>query len=362
MKDLKGILSLLLVLSVGSSAIGCQAKPEESTEETTAETTVSTTGTTTSESETETETKETSEPDNVNDGFDPYDGSEIAGIYNKVDIGFQRTDTYLNIRHNITLPTDFEPATVEWVSGNEGIIENDGTIHRKADESVLVDMTAKITLDGETVEKKFELRVIKTQLEGQTPFLEWVLDEPDQIYFFNDIIEDTFIYVDDEGYVTRVIGSISDYMIDSPEEGLLAMYGIHKLMGCEDVYKELVPGFISKDEYGYIFTYDQVCGDAKVGGRVTITTDLSGHVNGFINGYIRVKVDPVPSIDGDEAAKNVPDLNGDYSTELWITDIDNEQKLVWDVFYNDASSMSKVAMVDAHDGTLLGIRDRAIID
>ena len=172
------------MLSVGTSAIGCQAKPEESTEETTAETTVSTKVTTTSESETETETEETSAPDNVNDGFDPYDGSEIAGIYNKVDIEFQRTDTYLNIRHNITLPTDFEPATVEWVSGNEGIIENDGTIH-------------------------------------------------------------------------------------------------------------------SKDEYGYIFTYDQVCGDAKVGGRVTITTDLSGHVNGFINGYIRVKVDPVPSIDGD---------------------------------------------------------------
>jgi len=36
MKNLKGILSLLLVLSVGTSAIGCQAKPEESTEETTA--------------------------------------------------------------------------------------------------------------------------------------------------------------------------------------------------------------------------------------------------------------------------------------------------------------------------------------
>ena len=214
------------------------------------------------------------------------------------------------------------------------------------------------------MEKAFEVRVIKTANDHLTPDDIYINDEPDQIYFYNDIIEDCTIYVNKKGYVTRVIGSIIDFTVDSPEEALLAIHGMHKLIGCENVFEELKIDHIIKDDTCYYFVFNQVHNSVPVKGvMLTLTTDLEGNTNGFINYYVPIDISTDPAIDKDAAVTAIGDYEKIFSEELMIDVNGEEATLIWEISYSKAGEMfTYTAKVDAQTGKLIWSGQNVIVD
>ena len=340
------LLTAAFVLALSACSSGDEESSEASSE--TIETTTVTTTTETSE-----ETTLETEPEYT--GRSPY--GDLA-------IGFAEGDVALCVRHDLKLPTKMGSTDITWKSSDESVVKTDGTVIRPAERSCLVTLTATLTVDGEEMEKAFEVRVIKTANDHLTPDDIYINDEPDQIYFYNDIIEDCTIYVNKKGYVTRVIGSIIDFTVDSPEEALLAIHGMHKLIGCENVFEELKIDHIIKDDTCYYFVFNQVHNSVPVKGvMLTLTTDLEGNTNGFINYYVPIDISTDPAIDKDAAIAAIGDYEQIYGTELLITVDGENATLIWEIKYTKAGeAFTYSANVDAQTGKLIWSGQNAIVD
>ena len=347
---IKKFMCCLLTAAVVLALSACSSGGEESSEvssETIETTTVSTTTETSEETTLETEPEYT--------GRSPY--GDLA-------IGFAEGDVALCVRHDLKLPTKMGSTDITWKSSDESVVKTDGTVIRPAERSCLVTLTATLTVDGEEMEKAFEVRVIKTANDHLTPDDIYINDEPDQIYFYNDIIEDCTIYVNKKGYVTRVIGSIIDFTVDSPEEALLAIHGMHKLIGCENVFEELKIDHIIKDDTCYYFVFNQVHNSVPVKGvMLTLTTDLEGNTNGFINYYVPIDISTDPAIDKDAAVTTIGDYEKIFSEELMIDVNGEEATLIWEISYSKAGEMfTYTAKVDAQTGKLIWNGQNVIVD
>ena len=347
---IKKFMCCLLTAAVVLALSACSSGGEESSEvssETIETTTVSTTTETSEETTLETEPEYT--------GRSPY--GDLA-------IGFAEGDVALCVRHDLKLPTKMGSTDITWKSSDESVVKTDGTVIRPAERSCLVTLTATLTVDGEEMEKAFEVRVIKTANDHLTPDDIYINDEPDQIYFYNDIIEDCTIYVNKKGYVTRVIGSIIDFTVDSPEEALLAIHGMHKLIGCENVFEELKIDHIIKDDTCYYFVFNQVHNSVPVKGvMLTLTTDLEGNTNGFINYYVPIDISTDPAIDKDAAVTTIGDYEKIFSEELMIDVNGEEATLIWEISYSKAGEMfTYTAKVDAQTCILIWNGQNVIVD
>lgn len=340
------LLTAAFVLALSACSSGDEESSEVSSE--TIETTTVTTATETSE-----ETTLETEPE--------YTGNSP---YGDLEIGFAEGDVALCVRQNLKLPAKMGSTDVTWKSSDESVVKTDGTVIRPAERSCLVTLTATLTVDGEEMEKAFEVRVIKTANDHLTPDDIYINDEPDQIYFYNDIIEDCTIYVNKKGYVTRVIGSIIDFTVDSPEEALLAIHGMHKLIGCENVFEELKIDHIIKDDTCYYFVFNQVHNSVPVKGvMLTLTTDLEGNTNGFINYYVPIDISTAPAIDKDAAVTAIGDYEKIFSEELMIDVNGEEATLIWEISYSKAGEMfTYTAKVDAQTGKLIWSGQNVIVD
>ena len=347
---IKKFMCCLLIAAFVLALSACSSGDEESSEVSseTIETTTVTTATETSE-----ETTLETEPEYT--GNSPY--GDLA-------IGFAEGDVALCVRHDLKLPTKMGSTDITWKSSDESVVKTDGTVIRPAERSCLVTLTATLTVDGEEMEKAFEVRVIKTANDHLTPDDIYINDEPDQIYFYNDIIEDCTIYVNKKGYVTRVIGSIIDFTVDSPEEALLAIHGMHKLIGCENVFEELKIDHIIKDDTCYYFVFNQVHNSVPVKGvMLTLTTDLEGNTNGFINYYVPIDISTDPAIDKDAAVTAIGDYEKIFSEELMIDVNGEEATLIWEISYSKAGEMfTYTAKVDAQTGKLIWSGQNVIVD
>lgn len=340
------LLTAAFVLALSACSSGDEESSEVSSE--TIETTTVTTSTETSE-----ETTLETEPE--------YTGNSP---YSDLEIGFAEGDVALCVRHDLKLPTKMGSTDITWKSSDESVVKTDGTVIRPAERSCLVTLTAILTVDGEEMEKAFEVRVIKTANDHLTPDDIYINDEPDQIYFYNDIIEDCTIYVNKKGYVTRVIGSIIDFTVDSPEEALLAIHGMHKLIGCENVFEELKIDHIIKDDTCYYFVFNQVHNSVPVKGvMLTLTTDLEGNTNGFVNYYVPIDISTDPAIDKDAAVTAIGDYEKIFSEELMIDVNGEEATLIWEISYSKAGEMfTYTAKVDAKTGKLIWSGQNVIVD
>ena len=277
------------------------------------------------------------------------DESYVAPVYGNLEVIYQEGDLQYNVKHNVILPTDFEEVTVTWSSSNPDIIANDGTVHRPYSESALVTLTATVSYNEFSLEKEFELRVIKTMYDDYSLDNIFVLDEIDQIYFYNDIIEDLQIFENDLGYVECVIGSISDLIIDSPDEAMMAIYGIQRIMGTDTIYDELEVNNVFKDSYGYFFTFTQVYQGVPVyGSYVTLTTDLEGNVTGFSSNYVPVNANISNACTSDAAISAISDIESVISSKLYIY---NETTAVpaWEIIYVNSNGDSRTALINAID-------------
>ncbi len=93
-------------------------------------------------------------------------------VMDAIEIGYAQTDTATSITQNITLPltSDLEAsAVISWQSSNMNVIDNFGTVNRKADdESVTLILT--VTLGSSSVQKTFDVVVLGTTVYHDVTF------------------------------------------------------------------------------------------------------------------------------------------------------------------------------------------------
>ncbi len=84
---------------------------------------------------------------------------EMQRYYDSLTLGSVIPDGAVMAEGKLNLPTKLGGASVAWMSGKESVISNDGSVHLPQD-ATEVTLTAKITLNGEKVSKKFVVTVL----------------------------------------------------------------------------------------------------------------------------------------------------------------------------------------------------------
>ena len=278
----------------------------------------------------------------------------VMSVYQDVNVQYYDGDEPLCVKHNVILPTDFELVEVVWESDRCDIVDTDGTVHRSYSESPLVNLKATISLNDFSIEKTFQLRVIKTMYDNYSLDNVFVIDEIDQLYFYNDIIEDTYFYENSNGYLNRVIGSISDIVVDSPDEALLALYGIKNVIGCDSVYDELVIDHIAKDDYGYVYCFSQLYNSIPVyGSSINVLTDLNGTIVGFNSNFKALNLNTDCSVSSDSAKSLISENVSTIDCNKIIYCNSNEANVAWYIEYYDAEGYICSVIVDAKSGSII---------
>lgn len=278
----------------------------------------------------------------------------VTSAYSDVHVGYTNGDSQYNVKHNLVLDTEVDGATVTWTSSDAGVVDAAGNVYRLYDESVLINLTATISSGEFSMEKSFEIRVIKSMYDDFSTDEIYVLEQDVQLYYYNPVIADLKIYKNDYGYIKRVQGSVSDVLVDSPDEAMLAIYGVHELLGMEDAYGELVLGRISKTADIYTYSFSQVKnGVPVIGSYVSIDADQYGNVLGLMSSYIPVTEDTNASVSVDSAISNISGLAECIESDLSIWVDGNNSKLVWRIEYLDSDNNLCYAYVDAHNGAVL---------
>ena len=127
---------------------------------------------------------------------------------------------------------------------------------------------------------------------------------------------------------------------------------------------ELKIDHIIKDDTCYYFVFNQVHNSVPVKGvMLTLTTDLEGNTNGFINYYVPIDISTDPAIDKDAAIAAIGDYEQIYGTELLITVDGENATLIWEIKYTKAGeAFTYSANVDAQTGKLIWSGQNAIVD
>ena len=96
---------------------------------------------------------------------------------------------------------------------------------------------------------------------------------------------------------------------------------------------------------------------------LTLTTDLEGNTNGFINYYVPIDISTDPAIDKDAAVTTIGDYEKIFSEELMIDVNGEEATLIWEISYSKAGEMfTYTAKVDAQTGKLIWSGQNVIVD
>lgn len=93
-------------------------------------------------------------------------------VMDAIQIWYAEDDSQTSITQNITLPitSALEPsATISWSSDNLNVIDNFGTVNRKADD-VNVTLTLSVTLGSDSVQKNFDVVVSGTTVYHEVTF------------------------------------------------------------------------------------------------------------------------------------------------------------------------------------------------
>lgn len=291
----------------------------------------------------------------IGDKADAVDMDKVVvhKAYGDVQIGYTNGDSQYNVKHNLFLDTEVDGATVTWTSSDAGVVDAAGNVYRLYDESVLINLTATISSGEFSMEKSFEIRVIKSMYDDFSTDEIYVLERMSQLYYYNDIEEDLSYYTNDLGYLRRVTGSISDIIVDSPDEAMFALFGVQELMGMTDLYSEVVPAEITKADCMYIYNFTQVYNGVPVSGSsISVVTDATGNTIGLISSYVPIDISTTPAISSEAALASVQHNGIVSEPQLTIWVADGVAKLVWVIRYEDTNGDPKFSYIDAQTGSV----------
>ena len=93
--------------------------------------------------------------------------SVLLNALSSCEVTFNENETKDTVKNNLTLLSASGKVTVTWSSNNQSVISNDGTVTRPAEDTV-VTLTVKVSLDGEKLEKSFDIKVLAKE-QSNTP-------------------------------------------------------------------------------------------------------------------------------------------------------------------------------------------------
>lgn len=273
-----------------------------------------------------------------------------------LDIEFAFGDTQDSVTSDLVLCDSIYGADVEWISSDANLISNSGVVTRPAGASRYVTLKARVSSNDYSEEKEFPLYVIKNDYVNYN--LDYIedLDSLECLYLFNDgDPEDLKVYLNDEGYISFISGSFSDFVVESPEEAVLALYGVKSLMGAVSPREELRWLSTTKHAYGASFQFEQIYEQIPVYGRnIVVSVDSTGKTSSLHSSFIAdLDLDTAPSV-SEETARTLLAEQG-YScsegSELNIFLDDAESELVWCV-EAVKEGMLYTVLVNAHSGAV----------
>lgn len=210
----------------------------------------------------------------------------VHNAYSKINIGYAEGDDANSVTSNVYLCTEIEGATVIWSSDKPDVISETGIVTR-SDETNIVRLTAVIKSNDYSMDIDFDVRVVKNTYDGYNTDYIYDMDSLELLYIYNDDPDNLEVYLNDEGYITELNGQFSEFIVESPEEALLALYEIKSLMGCEEPMEQLVWEKTSKDNYGYSYRFHQVVDGIPVyGTNIVVSTDLAGVTTALHSSFV----------------------------------------------------------------------------
>lgn len=266
-------------------------------------------------------------------------------------------DTQESVTSNVTLCKSLYGAEVKWTSSNPNLISNRGVVTRPTGVSEHITLTAQVSSNDYSDVKEFDLYVIKNDyVDYNLDYIE-DLDSLELLYLYNDgDPEDLEVYLNEEGYISYISGSFSDFVVESPEEAILALYGIKSLMGIVSPQEELKWVSTSKDAYGTSFRFKQVCNEVPVYGiDIVVSVDSTGKTSSLYSSFVAdIQIDTNPSVSAIAAIDILSEQGYSCSEGCDLTVfIDNwEPKLAWSVNAMYENGCYTV-LLDAQSGSIV---------
>ena len=293
---------------------------------------------------------------------------DIGREYPKCEQG----DYLLNVTKNLELPTEVDGFTIRWESSDESLVRPDGTVTCPHAQSKYVLLTAVITKDGRSLVSRSIVRVARDMYADVTTdkvldpsfandpgifasmgidesfFNHWFyeLDELEQLYFYEDYVDNLFLNQETRGKTRHVMvsGTLSEVHTSSINEAWLNVYSVRKPLGlpewCELRFDTLRSGL---DEV--IYDFQQYYQDVPVDGKVRLlVSDKMQTINSWMI-QIPDNFDAKPKVSSDEVTAQFG-LDKER-IELSIKEIDDQVKLVWQGY---VSGKSEYVLIDAHTG------------
>lgn len=277
-----------------------------------------------------------------------------ASIYDLIT--FSDTDSELCVTRDIILEKTYEGEDVTWTSDRPDIISEEGIVARPYEESETVTLTAHIGTGKNASEQSFRVKVVKTLYEDLTYDDIPIMDDLNQIYFYNPDTDKVSIFKTPDGYLDSMGGSISDIQVESPYEAMLALYGVKELLGLSSFEDEVYVKDIFRGNSSIVIEFGQNYQGIPVYDTfVRMYTDEQGNITGLKNSLISIDMDVTPDITMEQAAAKAAETwgAGTDSAELNIYfGSSAEPKLVWNVACGSEPCFYSI-LVDAHSGEVL---------
>lgn len=279
----------------------------------------------------------------------------VEQAYNNLQINYENNDSEYSVTQNIGLVSSIGEASVSWKSSDVLYISEDGIVNRPTDYSINITLTATISYGMYTKIKEFDVKVIKSKYKDLNTQYINVLDNIEELYLYNmGDIENLSVYLNDYGYINDIEGNYSDMIVESPEEALLSINYIKKLMGCNSPEEELKFISMNKDNYGSAYRFMQVYNGIEVyGSSIVVATDNNGNITSFHSSFVGdMSLDMTPAITQarvDEIV-NSSDMHATEKKKMNIYSLDTEPILVWNVETYDNQGKKYNIIINAIDG------------
>lgn len=204
--------------------------------------------------------------------------------------------------------------------------------------------------------KSFSVRVIKSKYDNYCLDEIYTLDNLDQLFKYNAEPDDLDVFVKEDGRVNILVGRFSEIIVESPNEALLALNGMRKLIGMEKEDKLQYVDNYFDDEY-ITFNYIQLHNDIVVeGSYINITVDYDGNTIMLSNGIYTVE-ECISEIIDNETANQIA-VNFDSKVDvidgkLIYLIVDNYGKLTWVIKCRSENGQYHDMYIDAYSGMIV---------
>ncbi len=288
---------------------------------------------------------------------------------------FAEGDSSQNVTKDIYLPVQADDINISWASSDESVISCDGKVTLPHEHSKYVLLTATYETDGKEVEAAYVVRVARDMFAGigtdkvlplygydelwafesigidpsdgwDYPGWFYEYDELEQLYFFQDNVDDLTIYDKSSSTIADyfITGQLCETSIETAHESDLLLFSMRKIIGWHDNCEMRYEGMMV-DGYTDIYDYRQYYNGIPTSGWAKVIIGTYVDIKNVHSWILQIPegFDSKPSVTEDE----ITDQYDLVYPSLEIMELDGRILLVWKCY---SSESSERVIIDAHTG------------